>query len=249
MRPGPVAPVGLLQQSLATYREHFSLLFPLALIVGLIQAIIVRALGGNDVELGADTVSTTALIGVFVSLIPAVVFLGLSVELLRDVRAGRDARTAGELVGSVLPIALPLLSLALFVAAGTVAGLFLLVVPGLLLATIWAVVLPVFVIERPALLASFGRSRELVRGHGWPVFGTLMLLLLVALVGAILATIVAVDPASIVGSFVQLLVSSLVTPVTTLLLAALYFRLVDLHGPVADQADGEPAQDAPVRRY
>ncbi|MBF6619933.1 MAG: hypothetical protein ITG02_06850, partial [Patulibacter sp.] len=234
---------------LAVGREHFSLLFPLALIVGLIQAIIVRALGGNDVELGADTVSTTALIGVFVSLIPAVVFLGLSVELLRDVRAGRDARTAGELVGSVLPIALPLLSLALFVAAGTVAGLFLLVVPGLLLATIWAVVLPVFVIERPALLASFGRSRELVRGHGWPVFGTLMLLLLVALVGAILATIVAVDPASIVGSFVQLLVSSLVTPVTTLLLAALYFRLVDLHGPVADQADGEPAQDAPVRRY
>lgn len=243
MRPGTVAPFGLFQEALEVYRKHFGVLFPLALIVGLVQAMIVLGFGGDDVT----KLSTGQAIATMVALLPALLFLAFTVELLRDLRSGKDVRPTGELVRAVLPIVLPLLSLAVLAAIGTVIGLFLLLVPGLILATIWAVVLPVFVIERPrVILASFGRSRELVRGHGWPVFGTVVLALVVALLGSIFGAILAIDPTSAVGSFVQLVITSLVTPATTLLLAVLYFRLVDLHGPAATTSEpmSDPAHEA-----
>ncbi len=240
MRPASVDPAGLLQDALAIYREHFGVLFPLALIVGLVQAILGLALGEPD----AEGVSTGAMVAIFVALIPTVVFLGFTVELVRDRRAGGEVRPTGDLLSAVLPIALPLLALALLAAIATIAGLLLLIVPGVILATIWAVVLPVYVIERPALMASFGRSRALVRGYGWPVLGTLALVALVALAGAIVAAILSVDPTSAVGGFVQLVIVSLVTPVTTLMLAGLYYRLVDLHGEPAPDAPRDPAADA-----
>lgn len=241
MRPGTVAPFGLLQEALEVYRKHFGVLFPLALIVGLVQAMIVLAFGSDDIT----KMSTGQTVATLVALLPALVFLAFTVELLRDLRAGKDVRPTGELVRAVLPIALPLFSLALFAAIATVLGLFLLLVPGMILATIWAVVLPVFVIERPkVILSSFGRSRELVRGYGWPVFGTVVLALVVALLGSIFGAILAIDPTSAVGSFVQLAVTSLVTPATTLLLGGLYFRLVDLHRPVAAEPVRDPAHEA-----
>lgn len=241
MRPGTVEPFGLLQGALAIYREHFSVLFPMALIVGLVQAMIVLAFGSDDVT----KMSSGQAIATMVALLPALVFLAFTVELLRDLRAGRDVRPTGELVRAVLPIVLPLFSLAVLAAIATVIGLFLLVVPGLILATIWAVVLPVFVVERPrVILASFGRSRELVRGYGWPVFGTVVLALFVALLGSVFGAILAIDPTSPVGSLVQLVIVSLVTPATTLLLAGLYFRLVDLHRPVEPEPVRDPAHEA-----
>lgn len=244
MRPATVEPFALLQEALEVYRAHFAVLFPLALIVGLIQAILTIGLGGGS----ADEINDGQLVATIVGLLPALVFLAVSVELLRDVRGSGEVRSTGDLVRSVLPILLPLLTVALLAAIGTVAGLFLLIVPGLILATIWAVVLPVYVIERPGIAATFGRSRELVRGHGMPVFGTLLLVLVVALLGAIVATVIAVDPASAVGSFVQLAITSLVTPVTTLVLAGLYFQLVALQGPAAPASPRDAAEDAFGRR-
>ncbi len=104
--------------------------------------------------------------------------------------------------------------------------------------------LPVYVLERPTMMACFGRSRALVRGYGWPVFGTLALVLLVALAGAIVAAILSVDPTSPVGAFVQLVIVSLVTPVTTLVLTGLYYRLIDLHGEPDPGTPQAAAHDA-----
>ena len=61
-------------------------------------------------------------------------------------------------------------------------GLILVIVPGLYLITIWAVIVPVIVIEGSGALASFGRSYQLVRGRGWHVFGTLVLVFVILLV-------------------------------------------------------------------
>lgn len=240
MRPGTVEPFGLLQEALEVYRKHFGVLFPLALIVGLIQAMLVLGFGSDD----PTQMSTGQLVAQVVALLPTLVFLAFTVELLRDVRSAKQVRTTGQLTSSVLPILLPLLSVALLAGVATVVGLFLLIVPGLILVTIWAVVLPVYVVETPGIIASFGRSRSLVSGHGWPVFGTVLLVLLVSLLSAIIGAILAIDPTSAVGSFVQLVVTSLVTPVTTLMLAGLYFRLVELHGPVAAEPARDPAHDA-----
>jgi hypothetical protein len=55
-------------------------------------------------------------------------------------------------------------------------GALLLVIPGIYLAIMWSVCVPVIVVERASPLAALGRSRQLIRGHGWAVFGRLVLL-------------------------------------------------------------------------
>ena len=58
----------------------------------------------------------------------------------------------------------------LVITTGTTLGLALLIVPGIVFFTWFAVTTPVIKIERLGLRAAFLRSRRLVRGSFWPVF-------------------------------------------------------------------------------
>jgi uncharacterized membrane protein len=52
----------------------------------------------------------------------------------------------------------------------------LLILPGLVLMTMWLVGTPVCVVERLGPWSSLKRSAELTKGHGWKVFGLLALI-------------------------------------------------------------------------
>ena len=84
----------------------------------------------------------------------------------------------------------PLFAVSLLAGLGIAVGFVLFIVPGLFLMTIWAAVAPVVVLERPGVFAAFGRSRELVRGHGWTVLGALALVFLIVLAAGVVAGIV-----------------------------------------------------------
>jgi hypothetical protein len=58
---------------------------------------------------------------------------------------------------------------------GITIGFLLLIVPGLILITLWLLIVPAIMLENRGVLESFGRSRELVSGHGWSVFGVIVL--------------------------------------------------------------------------
>ena len=62
----------------------------------------------------------------------------------------------------------------LLAGLGVGAGLLLLVVPGLVLATRWAVAVPVGMLEDGTARNALRRSREIVRGNGWNVFQVLL---------------------------------------------------------------------------
>lgn len=228
----PVKPIGIIQEATRVYGAHFPILFPLALIVGLVQAILLFALRDTGAEFLAAAVT----------LLVSLVFQAFVVELLRDVRTGAAERSIGELLRSATPIVLPLLTVSVLAVLGILVGFVLLIVPGLILLTIWAVVVPVLVIERIPVLATFGRSRELVRGHGFQVFAVLLLVMVLVFVAAAIAAIFTSDPDSIAGSFVQLLISSAVAPIAALSTAVLYYRLVEIHQPAASPEAAAPAE-------
>lgn len=122
----------------------------------------------------------------------------------------------------------PLVLVSLLAVLGILAGLVLLIVPGLMLLTIWAAVIPVVVIERPTGIGAFRRSQELVRGHGWPVFGLIALVAALSLVVIFAVTLITVGLGETAGSFVQLVVGAALAPIVTLVTAVLYFRLVEI---------------------
>ena len=66
---------------------------------------------------------------------------------------------------------------------GVVLGLLLLVVPGLYLAVIWSVLLPVYLMERLKMSACFERSDFLVRGNRWRVAGLFLIMAVLVLAG------------------------------------------------------------------
>jgi len=76
---------------------------------------------------------------------------------------------------------------------GIAVGLILLIVPGIYLATQWAVAIPVAVVERTGVGAAFTRSSNLTEGRRWRVFGALMVSWIVAF-GIILMIGVAMGP-------------------------------------------------------
>jgi len=62
-----------------------------------------------------------------------------------------------------------LIAVDLIVAAGTAAGLLLLIVPGLIFLTWFALAGPIIELEGTRVRAAMKRSRQLVRGHFWAV--------------------------------------------------------------------------------
>ena len=91
------------------------------------------------------------------------------IEIVRRNREGEPRTSLGQMLESVWPVLLGLIVASFLYGIGVAIGLILLIVPGLIVLTWWAVVAPVIVIERAGIIEAFGRSRRLVDGNGWMV--------------------------------------------------------------------------------
>jgi hypothetical protein len=157
----------------------------------------------------------------------SILYQGMVVELVQDVQDGRRDHSIGDLLRSVEPVLLPLIGVSILFAVGLLIGFVLFIIPGLILLVIWAVVAPVTVLEQPGVFRAFGRSRELVKGHGWTVFGVIVLVVVAVIVVSLLISILTVGLSSVGRALVQWLVSAAVAPLAALSASVLYFTLRD----------------------
>ena len=99
---------------------------------------------------------------------------GWSSRLVQDVQDGSAITPSASCYRASNPCCCRCWRVGVLFAIGVGIGFILLIVPGLYLMTIWCVVAPATVIEHPGVFAAFRRSRELVRGYGWAVFGVIL---------------------------------------------------------------------------
>ena len=97
---------------------------------------------------------------------------------------GGTSPSPGRSISLGLRRILPILVATLLSYLAISLGLMLFVVPGLILLTMWILLVPVIVAEGKGPLGSFGRSAELTKGSRWRIFG-LMVILFVIQVGAL----------------------------------------------------------------
>jgi hypothetical protein len=115
---------------------------------------------------GFSLLGVGGLIGLFTTLLAyAAIIRGAVADL-----NGRKL-SIGELLSGGAQSILPLLGVSICAVIALMFAFMLFLIPGLILLTIWAVIIPVQVIERPSGLGAFGRSGALTRGHRWKVFG------------------------------------------------------------------------------
>ncbi|MND70490.1 hypothetical protein [uncultured Brevundimonas sp.] len=83
-------------------------------------------------------------------------------------------------LGVGIQMFLPLLGLGIVAGLGMILGYFLLIVPGVMLTVLWSVAAPAVVVEKRGIMEGLQRSRDLTRGYRWPVFGLLVIYLVLS---------------------------------------------------------------------
>jgi len=235
---GKVSVGRVINEAFAIYGQNMAALLGSAVVVfvvvGLVSGLLQNA-GGLILGLLAG----------IIRLVGYAIYTGFVVRLVQDVRDGRRDQTVGDLFSSAAPAILPLIVFGILFGIGAGIGFILLIVPGLILVTFWAVGAPAIVVEHSGAIDAFGRSWRLVRGDAWSVFGTLVVvLLIVVVVGAVLGAIA--TPLGNGATVVAAIISTVLTaPVFALTASVMFF---DLGGgaPAAPQAPIEPPPAPPA---
>lgn len=214
---------GTLSQIFSTYGAQAGVLLPVALAIFAVVAIVNAIIAGSFILFP---------LGLAVSVVAATLYQGMVVGLVRDVQDGRRDSSVQDLIDAAWPVVLPLIGVGILAGIAIGIGFLLLVVPGLILLTIWAVIAPVIVVERSGVMNSFGRSRELVRNNGWQVFGVIFVVFIItAVVAGVLGAIGAGISDSVgVRILFNLIASTLTAPIAALAAATIYFRLLAIKG-------------------
>jgi hypothetical protein len=231
---------GILGQAWTLYTKFFTRFFVIAaavyLVVNLLDALLATALGH-----GAGTTALLALIATAVSIIGTFWLQGALVYAVEDVRDGRIDTTVQQVFERVRPYLGTLIVAGILAGLGIAIGFVLLIVPGCILLTWWSVVVPVIVLEGKSVGESFSRSRELVRGHGWTVFGAVIVaVILTAIANGIIQGIF-----SFLGKFLRTWIGGTIAgavtgPFLAVTLTLMYFTLRELREGAPAPATPEP---------
>jgi hypothetical protein len=219
------------------YGKHAVPLLGVALVVFIVIGIV-----------SALVIAANAVVGLIVAVILGVLgitlYTGFLVKLVEDVRDGRRDSTVGELLSAAAPAIPGLIGNGILKAIAVAIGFVLLIVPGLILITIWAVTAPAIVVERRGAIEAFGRSRELVRGNGWTVFAIIAITYVVTRLVSYLFGGIGDGIGDEAGAVILQTIADVITaPVAGLVGAILFFDLGG--GSTAPAAAAAPAEPPP----
>jgi hypothetical protein len=220
----------VISRTFSIYVDQASVLLPAAavvfVVIGIISALLIVI------------APVLVILAFVVILVGTTLFTGMVVELVADVQDGRRDATVGQLLQAATPVIGQLILVGIIAGIGILIGFVLIIIPGLILITIWSVAAPVVVLERPGAFRALGRSRELVRGNGWQVFGVIVVLVIgVGIVAAIIEGI-GDSGGTGVGIVVRVIVQIFTAPLSALAASVLYF---ELRGPTTVATPGESA--------
>ena len=210
----------VLGEAFGLYRRHVGHFLAIALavyaVVALLNLLFVLLLGWFGLILSA-----------IVSLVGLYLVQGAVTVAVQDVRDGRADLSISETLDRVTPHLTTLALAGLLAGIAITFGFILLIVPGLFLLTIWSLIVPTIVLEGKSAGESFGRSRELVKGNGWSVFGVIVITIGAVIVASIIVSLLTFWLPDGLDEFARSLISNtVVVPFMACAWTLMYFALV-----------------------
>jgi hypothetical protein len=211
-----MAPGAVVREAWGLYTAHWKHLVAVSFVVYL--------------AISAISLALAFLIGIFalfVTLAGIFWLQGVLVKAVDDVRDGRADLSIRETLESALPRINVLSATGLLAAFAIGLGLAFFVVPGLILLTIWSLVVPAIMFENAGVFRAFGRSQELVRGNGWNVFTVILMTFALLLGAGLVARFVlsAIDQGWVASLIADIVVNSLVAPFVAVTWTLMYYAL------------------------
>ncbi len=201
------------------YKKAFGTFWIVALCL-LLPAAVIQWIAG-DSGLGG-------FISWLVQLVASAWLIGSIIRIVQDVEEdGQVDYTVGDLLGSVIPRLLAIIVLNFLLGLIIGIGLFLLIIPGVILALVLAVSLPALVVEGRGIFDAMSRSAELTRDNRMRILAVGLLIILIVIgVAAITFILTMANP--FLGAIGGLILGILLYPYLAMLTTVLYFRLVEL---------------------
>jgi hypothetical protein len=167
---------------------------------------------------------------VFLSLVGTALVQGALIEAVAKEHQSRPQGSIAELYAGASRRAGALVAVSLLTGVGVALGLFLLVVPGLVLFTRWSLAVPAVMLENRSPLEAMRRSAGLVKGHGWAVFAVFFTITLVAGLASLACELLL---AGTIGLWASLTIpSTLTTPFAAHALNVVYYRITEPDRPL-----------------
>ncbi|MCL2583561.1 MAG: hypothetical protein FWE35_14040 [Streptosporangiales bacterium] len=225
---------GVLSEAWDLYRRHARHFLLLSFVIYLVLAALAAlfsAFLGTIGQFLSDVLNVFGMYLLQVALVKAV----------QDVRDGRADLSLRETVGAAVPSLVPVAVASILASVAIAVGFFLVIVPGLILATFLSLIVPCIVIGGAGILESFGKSWRTVRGNGWHVFGTyVMVFLLLILANIVIGVVLSFLPAAARNFLSEVIAGTLIAPFIAAVVTLVYYRLTAAGGKPA-----EPAAQAP----
>jgi glycerophosphoryl diester phosphodiesterase family protein len=230
----------LLDRTFFLYRRHFLLFVGIAALPNLIvlsfqlfQLVMApRSLGGALMTLA------WLIVTMIVYFVTIAISQGATIIAVSQIQLQREATASGAFAAirsRIGEIALVILGMALRILV----GFLFFIVPGLYLAIVWSLTIPVVVLEGRRLPDALARSAELTKGHRGRVFTIYFLLLVLAYIVTILVQLplmIAIGISSgatstgelppiaeILLALSNFVTTSLVSPIVTIALSLVYY--------------------------
>ena len=180
---------GVVRRMVSGISGNWQMLLVVALVSGALSAAFTTLSMSQFIRF-VDAANPTAMLSMFISPAYWLAVVGsmsvgtfsMAAMLGVLVRSAGDTPSTGSTFAVGLRCFLPLIALTILWIFGLLVGYIMLIVPALFLVTMWSVAAPALVAERLNPIAAFGRSRALTKGIRWPVFGALLLFVIVYLV-------------------------------------------------------------------
>lgn len=201
---------------------------------------------GQSQFLNGQSTAGFAIVGIswVLWIVGAYVLQGMVVKVTVAGFNGK-AMSIGAAFEAGVKLFLPLLGVGIVIGLGTMLGMILLIVPGIILAVMWSVATGAVVVEGRGVMESLQRSRDLTRGHRWPIFGLAVILFLASMmIGTMVGGIGAATGGSFMTGSANLPVNMATTAISNILsavlgaagAAALYYELRSIKEGVGPEA-------------
>ena len=213
---------GVLEDALQIYRRLF---WRSVVVAGLVFVVV----GLAEAFASRKTTQLVTLVSLLLSLVGGLLVQGALIGAVNDLHANLPAAPTRALYDRTRERLGTLLGASLLYGLGILAGLILLIVPGLIAVARWSLIVPLIVIERRGWREAFSRSNQLVTGRT----GRVLVLVVIAnvITGVVslgISTLFTFLPnffATWIGSAVA---GALTVPYQAMVLTVLYYRLTSM---------------------
>ena len=198
-------------------------------VAGLIFAVV----GLADALAQRSNTTLTRLVALGLGLVGGLLVQGALVEVVRDLHEGREIRSIGAVYGSTRGRLGTLLGASILYGVGVVVGLLFLLVPGLIAAARWSLLVPLVMIEGLGWREAFARSSLLVKGQTGRVLVVNVLSNLLSGIASVALAAVFIWFPPFFGAWIGgAIAGAIVVPFGAHVLTVLYYKLTEPQRPV-----------------